>query len=84
MATKTKRTYNLSTETVERVRDLAQRGGIAPSQDRIVEMAVDQLYRSVREQEEAKQWAKAAADPAFRAEMRGIAAAYADAERWPE
>jgi hypothetical protein len=84
MSTKTKRTYNLSLETVERVRDLAANQRVAPSQDRVVEMAVEQLYLGVREAEEAKIWAQAAEDPAFRSEMRALESSYRHIEDWPE
>ena len=83
MSHRTKRTYNLSTETVERVRELSARYGSAPSQDAVVELAVDRLYREVREREEAEAWARAADDPEFRAEMRDIAEAFGDRDTWP-
>jgi len=84
MATKTKRTYNLSPETISRVRDLAETGRLGGSQDRVVEVAVEQLYLGVRAQQEAASWARAAEDPEFMAEMRGLEAAFGELERWPE
>lgn len=83
MAMRTKRTYNLSPVTVNRVRELAETYDAASSQDRVVELAVDRLYREVRERDEATAWANAAEDPEFRSEMRDIAAAYGDRESWP-
>ena len=83
MPTKTKRTYNLSVEVVTHVRDLAGLMGATMSQDRVVELAVERLYREVREREEAAAWAAASEDPEFRSEMRDIAAAYGDRESWP-
>lgn len=83
MSVKTKRTYNLSTETVDHVRELASNGGLATSQDGVVTMAIERLYRDVREREEAALWQRAAGDPDFRAEMRGVAAHYRDLETWP-
>ena len=83
MTAKTKRTYNLSEETVARVRQMAGRDGVAPSQDGVVELAVQRLYRDIRDREEAQMWARAAQDEAFRAEMSGIAAVDDDLETWP-
>jgi hypothetical protein len=81
---KTKRTYNLSRRTVETVQALARRK-VAPTQDALVELAVDELARHVRDADEADAWAAAAADPAFVAEAVDLEAAYrtADAETWP-
>ena len=83
MPARMKRTYNLSVEVVTQVRDLAGLMGATMSQDRVVELAVERLYRELREREEAVAWASAAADPEFRSEMRDIAAAYGDRESWP-
>lgn len=83
MSTKTKRTYNLSTEAVAHVRELAGRAGSATSQDGVVEYAIERLYRDIRDQEEAAVWSRAAEDPEFRAEMRAIATEYGDLDRWP-
>ncbi|MFV2063614.1 MAG: hypothetical protein ACC726_08890 [Chloroflexota bacterium] len=83
MTTKTKRTYNLSAETVAHVRDLVEQVDSATSQDAVVEIAIERLYRDVRDREEAALWAKAAEDPEFRMEMRSIATAYRDRESWP-
>jgi hypothetical protein len=83
MNTRTKRTYNLSPSTVARVRELAETYGAAGSQDGVVELAVERLYREIREREEAAAWAAASEDPEFRSEMRDIAAAYGDRESWP-
>ena len=85
MATRVKRTYNLSPETVRRVREMAERYGVAPSQDGVVELAVDELERRFRDQREADAWAAAATDPAFATEAGEIEAAFrsADRETWP-
>ncbi len=83
MGTRTKRTYNLSLEAVAHVRDLAEQGGPGTSQDRIVEVAIDRLYREASEHVEQAQWTRAREDPAFRSEMRELAAVYADRESWP-
>jgi hypothetical protein len=81
---KAKRTYNLSRRTIETVQALAERK-VAPTQDALVELAVDELARHVREGDEADAWAAAAADPEFAAEVEGLEAVYrtADAETWP-
>jgi hypothetical protein len=81
---KTKRTYNLSRRTIETVQALADRK-VAPTQDALVELAVDELARHVREADEADAWAAAAADPAFAAEVDSLEAAYRDADpaTWP-
>jgi hypothetical protein len=83
MGTRTKRTYNLSLEAVAHVRELAEQGSPGTSQDRIVEVAIDRLYREAREHIEAAQWTRAGEDPAFRSEMLGLAADYRDRESWP-
>jgi hypothetical protein len=82
---KTKRTYNLSRRTIETVQTLVADRQIAPTQDALVELAVDELARHVREADEADAWATAAADPEFTAEAADLEAAYrtADAETWP-
>lgn len=81
MRTRTKRTYNLSSATVRRVREMAERYGVAPTQDAVVELAVDELERRLREEREASVWEDAATDPT----MAEVDAAYrqADRETWP-
>jgi hypothetical protein len=81
---KTKRTYNLSRRTIETVQALAERK-VAPTQDALVELAVDELARHVRAADEADAWAAAAADPEFAAQAEELEVAYraADAETWP-
>jgi hypothetical protein len=82
---RTKRTYNLPERTVRVVRELAAAYGVADTQDGVVELAVDELARRLRDDAEASLWAEAAADPAFRAQSADVAAAYeaADRETWP-
>jgi hypothetical protein len=82
---RTKRTYNLPERTVLAVRELAATYGVASTQDGVIELAVDELARRLREDAEAERWAEAAADPAFRTEAADLAAAYgtADRETWP-
>jgi hypothetical protein len=85
MATRIKRTYNLAPATVRRVREMAEKYGLASSQDAVIELAVDELERRLRDEREADAWAAAADDPAFRAEGDSLDVAYrtADRETWP-
>ena len=85
MSTRVKRTYNLAPRTVHRVREMAERYGVAPSQDAVIELAVDELERRIREQREADAWEEAARDSGFQAEVDDVRAAYrsADRETWP-
>ena len=82
---RTKRTYNLPERTVRTVRELAATYGVAATQDGVIELAVDELARRLREEEEAARWAEAAANPAFRAEVAVVEDVYAaaDLETWP-
>jgi hypothetical protein len=81
MTARTKRTYSLRPATVSRVRELAARYG--SSQDAVVDRAVEELDRAVREEAEAILWAEAAEDPEFTAEATQIAAAFDEPDRWP-
>lgn len=85
MPTRVKRTYNLAPQTVRRVREMAERYGVAASQDAVIELAVDELERRLRDEREASAWDAAAADPAFGAEVAELDSAYrsADRETWP-
>jgi hypothetical protein len=80
---RTKRTYNLPATTVHRVRELVDRYGVARSQDAIVEVAIDRLYRDVQAAEEAAIWAESTSDVDFQTEMRALAAGYRDRDAWP-
>lgn len=82
--TRMKRTYNLSSEVIATVRRLAERR-VAPSQDAVVEMAITNLARRIRETEEAQAWAQAARDFLFNAETDRLDAEFmqADRETWP-
>lgn len=81
---RTKRTYNLAAPTVHRVRELAEVYGASPTQDGVVDLAVERLYLELREQAEGDRWAAAAADPDFTREMREIERDLRYAESWPE
>jgi hypothetical protein len=80
-----KRTYNLSDRTVRTVRELSDRYGLERSQDGVVELAVEELERQLRDANEARAWAAAGEDPEFELESAELATAYrsADAETWP-
>ncbi len=81
---KSKRTYNLSEETVHHVRELAGRYGTAPTQDGVVELAVERLHRQVLDEEEARRWGESREDREFRQEMSRVADDYGGPEGWPE
>lgn len=85
MPSRMKRTYNLAPATVRRVREMAEEYGVAPSQDAVIELAVDELERRLRDQRESAAWDDAASDPGFTAEVDELGAAYrsADRETWP-
>ena len=85
MATRVKRTYNLAPRTVHSVREMVDRYGVASSQDAVIELAVDELERRIREQREADAWKRAADDPQFQSEAGELEVAYsaADREAWP-
>lgn len=85
MARTVKRTYNLPPRTVNRVREMAERYGVAGSQDAVVELAVDELERRLRDELESAAWETAATDPLFRSEADALEGAYrtADRETWP-
>jgi hypothetical protein len=81
---RTKRTYNLAAPTVHRVRELAEVYGASPTQDGVVDLAVERLYLELREQAEGDRWAAAATDSDFQREMREIERDLRYAESWPE
>ncbi|MEO5705290.1 MAG: hypothetical protein ABIZ52_03010 [Candidatus Limnocylindrales bacterium] len=83
-AKRTKRTYNLAAPTVHRVRELAELYGTSPTQDGVVDLAVERLYLEVRERAESDRWAASTADPEFQRERREIQRDLRHAESWPE
>ncbi len=85
MSERVKRTYNLSPTTVRLVREMAGRYEAAASQDAVIELAVDELARRLRDSHEADAWSAAHDDPEFVAERDATEAAYrtADRETWP-
>jgi hypothetical protein len=80
---RTKRTYNLAEPTVRRVRELSETYGAAPTQDGVVDLAVERLYLELRERAEAERWAAVADDPDFQQEMRQLERDLDYAESWP-
>jgi hypothetical protein len=68
VSTKTKRTYNISTEAVATVKRLVEERHIAPSQDALVEQAIAELARRVRDADDARLWEQAATDLEYQAE----------------
>jgi hypothetical protein len=83
MTARAKRTYNLSEATVRHVRELAEQYGTFRTQDRVVDAAVERLYLEVKSKAEEAQWAAAAEDPEFQAEVGAIAEAFGDRDTWP-
>jgi hypothetical protein len=81
---RTKRTYNLAGPTVQRVRELTELYGASPTQDGVVDLAVERLYLEARERAEGERWEAASADPDFRREVREVAEDLRYAESWPE
>ena len=72
MAGRVKRTYNLDPRTVHAVRELADRYGVAASQDAVVELAVNELRRLVVERQESDAWDRASRDPVYTAEAEEL------------
>lgn len=69
---KIKRTYNLSANSIATVKRLAEEEHIASSQDAVVEQAIAELDRLVRESADARLWSQAVQDQEFQAEVRQI------------
>ena len=83
MTSRAKRTYNLTEITVRRVRELVEQYGAFRTQDRVVDAAVERLYLDLRTKAEETQWAAAADDPEFQAEVAAVAETFDDRDRWP-
>jgi predicted transcriptional regulator len=69
---KTKRTFNISGETIATVKRLAEVAHVAPTQDAVVEYAIAELARQARDLDDARAWERAASDPEFVAEAQAI------------
>lgn len=72
-ATRVKRTYNLSQASVNAVKRLADESGVASSQDAVVERAITDLDRRVRDARDALLWRQSAQDSGFVTEMQQLA-----------
>ena len=83
MESRTKRTYRLTERAQSRVREMAGEYAVGGSQDAVVELAVDRLYREVQAAAEGTQWEAAAGDAAFKREAAELAAAFSDVDTWP-
>jgi hypothetical protein len=83
MENRTKRTYRLSERAQARVREMAGEYRVGGSQDAVVELAVDRLYREVEAAAEALRWAAAATDPAFTSEASDLERQFSSLETWP-
>ena len=83
MTSRAKRTYNLTEITVRRVREIAEQYGAFRTQDRVVDAAVERLYLELQTKAEAAEWAVAADDPEFQAEIAAITEAFGDRDSWP-
>lgn len=84
MEQRTKRTYRLSERAQGRVREMAGEYAVGTSQDAVVELAVDRLYREVEAAAEALRWESAATDPAFAREVSDLERSFSTAETWPD
>lgn len=69
---KVKRTYNLSPDAIATVKRLVEAEHVAPSQDALVERAIAELDRLIRDANDARLWEQAAHDLEFQAELRQI------------
>lgn len=67
-----KRVYNLSPATIATIRRLVEVDGIAPSRAALVELAIAELDRHIRDARDAELWTQASRDSAFVAELRQI------------
>jgi hypothetical protein len=84
MATRTKRTYNISSEAVATVKRLVEERHLAPSQDALVERAIAELARRVCDADDARLWQEAGADAGFQAEADQVDAEFSsdDLRAW--
>lgn len=67
-----KRTYHPSPAAVATVKGLVEVEGVATSQDALVEHAIAELDRLVRDTHGAHLWTETARDHVFQAELRQI------------
>lgn len=81
-----KRTYNLSPDTVLTVKRLVEDRQVAPTQDALVEEAITEMARRIRDADDTISWEQAASDPAFRDESAELDRAFRSEEHaaWDE
>jgi hypothetical protein len=79
-----KRTYNLSPDTIATVKRLVEVDHVAATQDALVEHAIEELDRIIRDAHEARLWSEMARDAEFQAELVQIDRALPsdDPARW--
>jgi Arc/MetJ-type ribon-helix-helix transcriptional regulator len=79
-----KRTYNLDPALVSAIKQAVD-AGEAPSQDALVEKALQRELRRLRNKRHAALWAASLKDTEFQAELRDIEREFAkaDLETWP-
>jgi hypothetical protein len=70
---------------VDTVRRLVE-ARVAPTQDALIERAIRDLERQLRDERDAQSWADAAQDPVFQAELREIEEGWAidDLRAWED
>lgn len=78
---KQKRTYNISSEAVATVKRLVEDRHIAPTQDALVEQAIIELERRIRDADDARLWGQAAADGEFQDEARRLDSEFVEDDR---
>src|SRR5437660_1778197 len=81
VTTKTKCTYNLSPEMVATVKELLEKHHVASSQDALVEQAIQEPARRIRDVDEARLWALASRDEEFESESEALADLFAEDDR---
>lgn len=84
VSTKTKRTYNISEEAIETVKRLVEERHLAPSQDALVERAIADYARRVRDDDDARLWETAGSDAQFQSEVEELDVEFAqdDIRAW--
>lgn len=79
MAAKTKATFSLQKELLDRIAAAVARGA-APSKNALVERALERELQAIRRQTLQARWAEAARDPKFLGDIEDAQAAFAVAD----
>jgi len=79
MATKAKVTFSIQRALLEAI-DVAVAQGVAPSKNALVEHAIQQELRKLRQRTLAEQWAQAAKDATFLREVQEVQASFSAAD----